>query len=256
MCLILFKYQPNEQQKLVLVANRDEYHQRETLRAGYWPHQPHIFGGIDNVANGSWLSVDTSGRLAALTNIRKPPYKDSSKQSRGHLVRDFLSQQQPAPEFIENLKQRDHEYGLFNLLLMDNTGFWCYSNDSHLAQRVSSGNHGLSNATLDTPWPKLTTSLLEFEKSFASNRLDDLQLIDTMQSQTKPKDKDLPDTGIGLEFERFLSPIFIQGEDYGTRCTTLLTINENAIKFTELSYAPTGKISDEVQQQIELNRHC
>ena len=253
MCLIVFNYQPSKRQKLVLVANRDEYHQRETLSARYWPDQPHIFGGIDNVANGSWLSVDTSGRLAALTNIRKPPYKDSSKLSRGHLVRDFLSQPLPAPEFIKNLKQRDNKYGLFNLLLMDNTGLWCYSNDSQQAQPVPPGQHGLSNATLDTPWPKLTTSLQEFKKSLTSNSLDESQLLNVMQSQTKPKDSELPDTGIGLEFERFLSPIFIQGEDYGTRCTTLLTIDENAIKFTELSYAPTGQISNEVRQEIDLS---
>jgi len=253
MCLIIFKYQPGEHYKLILVANRDEYHQRETMPAAYWPHQPHIFGGIDNVAGGSWLSTDTSGRLAALTNVRKPPYRDNTKLSRGHLVRDFLSQQCPAPDFINNLKQRSADYGLFNLLLMDNSGLWHYSNDSLQEEKVSAGIHGLSNATLDTPWPKLATAQAAFEKSLATNKVDHLQLLSTMQSQIKPQDDDLPNTGIGLEFERFLSPIFIQGEDYGTRCTTLLTIDHVSIKFLELSYASSGKINGEVQQKIILS---
>lgn len=252
MCLIVFKYQPTEDNKLILVANRDEYYQRESIPAEFWIEQPNIFGGIDAVAGGSWLSVDISGRLAALTNVRKPPYKDPTKLSRGHLVKDFLSQHASAPDFIKQLDNAGKDYGLFNLLLMDNSGLWHYSNDSCEATKVSAGIHGLSNATLDTPWPKLTTSVKAFENSLASNVIDELKLLSTMRSQTKPTDKDLPDTGIGIEFERFLSPIFIQGEEYGTRCTTLLTMNNTAVNFTEVSYSPTGQISGEVQQKIDF----
>ena len=252
MCLIIFKFQPDEHYKLILVANRDEYHQRETVPAGYWPNQPHIFGGIDNVGGGSWLSTDSSGRLAALTNVRKPPYRDDTKLSRGHLVRDFLSQQRPAPDFIKQLKSRSSNYGLFNLLIMDDTGLWHYSNDSLQVEKVSAGIHGLSNARLDTPWPKLSTARTAFEQSLAANKVDHLQLLSVMQSQIKPQDSDLPNTGIGLEFERFLSPIFIQGKDYGTRCTTLLTVDHTAVRFLELSYASDGKISGEIRQKIEL----
>lgn len=252
MCLIVFKYQPTEDNKLILAANRDEYYQREAIRAQFWPKQPNIFGGIDAVAGGSWLSVDTLGRLAALTNIRKPPYKDSTKLSRGFLVKDFLSQQYSATDFIEQLKNGGKEYGLFNLLLLDNTGLWHYSNDTCQVNEVSAGTHGLSNASLNTPWPKLTMSVQAFKNSLASNNADTLKVLSCMQSQVKPADEELPDTGIGLEFERFLSPIFIQGEEYGTRCTTLLTISKSAVNFTEVSYSPVGQISGEVQQKIEL----
>jgi len=252
MCLIVFKYQPTENNKLILAANRDEYYQREAIAAQFWPEQPNIFGGIDAVAGGSWLSIDTSGRLAALTNIRKPPYKDPTKLSRGFLVKDFLSQQYSAADFIKQLKNAGKDYGLFNLLLLDNTGLWHYSNDTCQVNEVSAGTHGLSNATLNTPWPKLTTSVKAMEGSSASNKVDTLKMLSTMQSRVKPADRDLPDTGIGLEFERFLSPIFIQGEEYGTRCTTLLTISNSVINFTEVSYSSLGQISGEVQQRISF----
>lgn len=190
--------------------------------------------------------------MAALTNIRKPPYRDNTKLSRGHLVRDFLSQQLTAPDFISSIEQRSTDYGLFNLLLMDNSGLWHYSNDSQETEKVAAGTHGLSNATLDTPWPKLTTAVGAFEKSLGKNKVDHLQLLSLMQSQIKPQDDELPNTGIELEFERFLSPIFIQGKDYGTRCTTLLTIDQATVKFLELSYAPNGKICGEVKQKINV----
>ncbi len=252
MCLIVFKYQPDEDNKLVLAANRDEYHQREAIPAKFWPEQPNIFGGIDAVAGGSWLSIDTSGRLAVLTNIRKPPYKDPIKLSRGYLVKDFLSQQYSAADFMKQLKNGGKDYGLFNLLLMDNTGLWHYSNDSCQTNKVLAGTHGLSNASLNTPWPKLTTSVKAFKNSLSSNNVDTLKILSAMQSRAQPADDALPNTGIGLEFERFLSPIFIQGEEYGTRCTTLLTISNSTVNFTEVSYSSAGQISGEVQQKIDL----
>ncbi|MEH6503739.1 MAG: NRDE family protein [Cycloclasticus sp.] len=255
MCLILFKYQPNEHYKLLLLANRDEYHQRQAKQADYWINHPHIFGGIDSVAGGSWLSVDTAGRLAAITNIRKPPFAKDNKLSRGHIINDFLSQQQPAPEFLDALKLNDTSYGLFNLLLFDKTGLWHYSSDTHISKQVEPGIHGLSNASLDTPWPKITTGSEQLKHVLDGDSIDPVELINIMQSEKKPIDAQLPHTGVGVEFERFLSTIFIRGENYGTRCTTLLTIdNEDFLQFVELSYDKDGHITSEVMQEIELSR--
>lgn len=255
MCLILFKYQPNEHYKLLLLANRDEYHQRQAKQADYWIDHPHIFGGIDSVAGGSWLSVDTAGRLAVITNIRKPPFAKDNKLSRGHIINDFLSQGQPAPEFLNALKLNDTSYGLFNLLLFDKTGLWHYSSDTHQAKPVEPGIHGLSNASLDTPWPKITTGSEQLKHVLDGDSIDPVELINIMQSEKKPLDAQLPHTGVGLEFERFLSTIFIRGENYGTRCTTLLTIDkENSLQFVELSYDKDGHITSEVMQEIELSR--
>jgi len=251
MCLILFAYQPSDKYKLVLIANRDESYQREAKPAAFWPQQPHIFGGIDCTEGGSWLSVDTTGRFAAITNVRKPPFTKVNERSRGHIVNDFLSSQQSASKFIDELKQTDTAYGLFNLLLFDASGLWHYSSDSHQAQRITPGIHGLCNASLNTPWPKLTRGCNQLKQQLAQLTLDDNQLLSIMQSTQQASDKELPNTGIGLELERFLSSAFIQGEDYGTRCSTLLTIDHNnSLELTELTYDKNGIDVLQVHQTI------
>ena len=251
MCLILFAHHATPQYKLVLIANRDEYHQREAKPADFWQNSPNIFGGIDCTAGGSWLSVDKSGRFAAITNIRKPPFKKTNTLSRGEIISQFLSRQQTAAEFINELKEKDHLYGLFNLLLLDDSGLWHYSSDSQQSQAVPHGIHGLSNASLDTPWPKLARSQAALEQQLSLPLIDESKLLNIMQSTERPSDEELPKTGVSLEFEQFLSSVFIQGDDYGTRCTTLLTIDHsNTMKFTELTYNVEGSESSRVQQII------
>ena len=251
MCLILFAHQYSAQYKLVLIANRDEFHQRAAKPAGFWQKNPDIFGGIDCTAGGSWLSVDKHGRMAAITNIRKPPFTKDHALSRGEIISQFLTGQQTASEFMHELKERDHFYGLFNLLLLDDSGLWHYSSDTQQSQNIRQGVHGLSNADLNTPWPKLTRSQAALKHQLTSPLIDENKLISIMQSTDRPSDNELPTTGVNLEFERLLSSAFIQGDGYGTRCTTLLTIdNDNSIKFTELTYDKLGIESSRVQQVI------
>ncbi len=251
MCLILFAYQHADNYKLVVIANRDESYQREAKPAAFWPQQPHIFGGIDCAEGGSWLSVDTTGRFAAITNIRKAPFSKDNERSRGHIISRFLSNQQTASEFMNELTKTDSQYGLFNLLLLDASGLWHYSSDSHQAQRIAPGIHGLSNASLDTAWPKLRIGRAKLEQQLAHAPLDNNQLLSIMQSTQQATDKQLPNTGVGLEFERFLSPAFIQGDDYGTRCSTLLTIDHNdCLEMTELTYDSDGVEVSQVHQTI------
>jgi len=251
MCLILFAYQHSEPYKLVLIANRDEYYQREAKPAAFWPQQASIFGGIDCTEGGSWLSVDTAGRLAAITNIRKPPFTKNNELSRGHIINDFLSSQQSASAFMDTLKQTDTAYGLFNLLLLDASGLWHYSSDTHQAQHLTTGVHGLCNAGLNTPWPKLTRGCDQLKQQLAQAPSDNNQLFSIVQSTQQAPDSQLPNTGIELAFERFLSSAFIQGEDYGTRCSTLLTIDHNnRLAFTELTYDKQGIECSRISQII------
>jgi len=254
MCLILFAHEYSKQYKLVLLANRDEYHKRATKKSGAWVNQPHIFGGIDLQAGGSWLSIDKSGRLAAITNVRKPPFGVTNKYSRGLLVSEFLSSDLCANDFLEELKPKSCDYGLFNLLLFDKSGLWHYSNDTGRSQRVERGIHGLCNASLDTPWPKLTTASKQFKQALERDCFEPSKLFGIMQSQVRPLDEELPNTGVSLEFERLLSSVFIKSVGYGTRCSTLITIDyNNVLEFCELSYNAHGDIKSEVSQIIELS---
>lgn len=253
MCLILFAHEHMKQYKLVLVANRDEYHQRETKKAARWQHQPRIFGGIDCVAGGSWLSVDDSGRLAAVTNVRKPPFGTNYKYSRGLLVSEFLSHNLTARDFMQALTQHRSDYGLFNLILLDDSGLWHYSNDTGVISQVEKGIHGLCNASLNTPWPKLSEGRKHFNYALDHDGFDPCHLFSMMQSQIRAPDEKLPKTGVNLEFERLLSSIFIKNTNYGTRSSTLITIDyNNVLEFCELSYKPCGSIKSQVSQSIPL----
>jgi len=251
MCLIVFAHQHFSGYKLVLLSNRDEYHERAATPAGFWPSYPKIFGGQDEVAGGSWLSVDTSGRLAAITNVRKQPFNTTAELSRGLLVSDFLKQSLSAADFINELKKNDAQYALFNLLLSDKSGLWHYSNDTHKIHQINKGVHGLSNASLNTPWPKLRDAVSALEH--AESAIDVSALLNIMHSEVRPSDSKLPSTGATLELERLLSAVFIKNDAYGTRCSTVITIDyENTLKFHEVSFDAKGKALTEVSQCIDI----
>lgn len=253
MCLILLANQYSPDFKLVLLSNRDEYHHRDASAAHYWPGSPNIFGGIDNKAKGSWLAVDTSGRFAAVTNIRKGRIESPKKYSRGLLVNDFLQQQIPAQEFIDNLRSQNDNYSPFNILLMDASGLWHYSSDTKVSTPVEVGLHGLSNATLNTPWPKVTKGIDLLKECFNNLPLSKARLLSCIASQQQADEKDLPNTGIDIDFERFLSSQFIISKEYGTRCTTLITIDHNdTLEFEEISFNAQGHIESTVKQSIQI----
>jgi uncharacterized protein with NRDE domain len=253
MCLILLAHEYIQEYKLILLSNRDEYHDRKALPAAFWKKSKNIFGGIDEREGGSWLSVDKKGRLAAVTNVRKAPFIEDNKKSRGKIVADFLKGTQNAETFLQKLQKKDADYGLFNLILFDSTGLWHYTNDGHTQKKIDAGIHGLSNASLNTPWPKVYSGCATFKHQLDDKPEDELALMQLMWSQERPSDAVLPYTGIELPFERLLSPIFIQSEDYGTRCSTLVTISNDTLKVHEYSYNTQGIINNEVQQTIVLD---
>jgi len=251
MCLIVFAHQYFSDYKLVILSNRDEYHERATAQARFWPEASLIFGGKDKVAGGSWLSVDAKGRLAAVTNIRKEPFNKKAALSRGLLVSDFLNQPLSAADFLNELKRKDTQYALFNLLLFDQTGLWYYSNDTRQIHQIDKGVHGLSNASLNTPWPKLCEAVSALEHTSPSMHIS--TLLNIMGSELRPHDNELPNTGVTLELERLLSAVFIKSKAYGTRCSTIITIDyENTLKFHELSFDAEGKSQAEVSQRIDI----
>ncbi|MGV6808217.1 MAG: NRDE family protein [bacterium] len=242
MCLITFAYRIHPKYKLVLVANRDEFHDRPTIEADRWKDPSDIVGGIDLRAGGTWLAASDSGRFAAVTNFREAQPSVGEK-SRGDLVRRFLIDRSSPADFAAKLSPEKHLYGGFNLLTSDSdTLFYC-SNRSDLSTPVSPGVYSLSNHLLDTPWPKSVWAKQRL-KTFLGTKQDEIEATDlfTLLSRTEPfKDDSLPATGVGLEMERTLSPPFIALEDYGTRCTTGITWDyQDNIAFAEQNFLPGG----------------
>ncbi len=225
MCLIVFEISEDPARGLLLAANRDEFYDRPTLAAAAWEDAPAIFAGRDLVGGGTWLGVSQSRRFAAVTNYRDPKAAKGSR-SRGELVSGFLSSEVPIGEYLEGIAGAASEFSGFNLIVGEShtAGIEAayFSNREGRVRRLGPGVYGLSNHLLDTPWPKVRRAKDLFLAVAAE---DDEALFELLSDRTFASDDELPDTGIGLERERMLSPIFIETPIYGTRCSTVVRLN-------------------------------
>ncbi|MEZ5539705.1 MAG: NRDE family protein [Pseudomonadales bacterium] len=237
MCLILFAWQSHPQYKLVVAANRDEFYARSSAPAHFWQDAPNILAGRDLEQGGTWLGVTRNARFAAITNVRDPSAPEGT-HSRGHLVRDFLSSNQSPAQFITQLQNHLADYSPFNLLLGDgNALHYCNSNGENFA--LQAGIYGLSNAALDTPWPKV-----EAGKQALTETLSDLEhesLFCLLADKTIASDDQLPNTGIPQWLEQKLSASFIHFDNYGTRCSSLvLQTHDHQTHFFERQFNEQG----------------
>lgn len=238
MCLILLAYRVHPRYPLILAANRDEFYQRPTVPAAFWESEPHLLAGRDLKSGGTWLGISRIGRIAALTNFRDPHSVRDNAPSRGGLVTDFLLGNMPPAEYLEILRQRSQVYNGFNLIFGDQEQLFVYSNRGNVPPLLQPGIHGLSNHLLDTPWPKVTRGKRALAEILAHGKQPAVEdIFALLVDCTLPDDSLLPDTGVGLETERLLAPLFISGPTYGTRSSTLIMIDENAlVTFSERTY--------------------
>lgn len=245
MCLIALAYRAHPAFELVVAANRDEYHARPTALAAAWEDAPEVFGGRDLSQGGSWLALSKRGRLACVTNVRRMASPDPAAPSRGGLVASFVRGRESAQAFSEGIAARAMAFAGFNLLLWDGSDLRYLNNHPAFVSRtVPPGVHVVSNADLDTPWPK-TERLREAMVAWvAAGEEDEAPLLAALADPRPASDGDLPDTGVGLDLERLLSPAFIVNPRYGTRCTTIATLGrDGSVRFTELRFDPSGRRS-------------
>lgn len=255
MCLITFASQASWEYPLVLVANRDESYQRPTQAAHFWKTEgyPHILAGKDLLGGGTWLGINIWGQWAALTNYRDWTALKENAPSRGALTLDFLKTKQSAYAYLQEMQNLAQNYNGFNLLVGDTTGIYHYSNVTDEIVQVPHGIHGLSNALLDTSWPKLTKAKQFLEKQLQQNNHPLTDIFPLMMDSTPAKDSQLPSTGLPLALERAMSSIFITTPDYGTRCTTLLVIDRNhKASFIERQFSPNDRSPLE-EKLVEIN---
>lgn len=259
MCLIVFSLGQHPQLPVVLAANRDEFHDRPTASMDWWNSDAaggNILAGRDLRSGGTWLSVSTSGTVSAVTNVREPG-GPIGERSRGELP--LLAQALPHDALETDLKARTLQYSGFNLLTVGQHDGWYFGNrDPHPGRQVHRGFYGLSNHLLQTPWPKLRrqrSRLRQILQDCNPSELPTLHatLTAMMQDSAQADDEDLPDTGVGLESERFLSAPFIIGDDYGTRATTIFTLRtDGEIRVTETSWNPAGRQAHQSVFQWQL----
>ncbi|WP_312571854.1 NRDE family protein [Stutzerimonas balearica] len=242
MCLIVLAWRPGHPLPLVVAANRDEFHKRPSLALGRWEDAPEIIAGRDLQAGGTWMGITETGRFAALTNIRIGG-QPAGKRSRGELPEAFLRGEAAPESFLRTLCGRLQDYAGFNLLVGDRDELWHLNSHSGTVQRLPGGIYGLSNADLDSPWPKLERARAAFTHCLLAPKPE--ALLELLADRQRAADSELPSTGVPLEWERLLSSIFITSPGYGTRASTaLLHHADGRLVVVERSYAADGRASD------------
>jgi len=230
MCVIFLAYQTHPGFPLILLANRDEFYARPTAGAKFWEDFPDIFAGRDLVHGGTWLGITNSGRFAAVTNFRDPE-ASAGKFSRGNLVGDFLKTDVSVENYLSEMRARAGEFSGFNLLVgeisAENQTVGYYSNREDNVKILAPGIYGLSNHLLDTPWRKVEWGKAALSKLLENGGFEKKKFLEILDDRTLADDADLPDTGIGLEREKLLSAIFIETPVYGTRSSSLVTVDKD-----------------------------
>lgn len=237
MCTILFAWQQDPEQPLLLAANRDEFHQRPTAPAE-WHND--VFSGIDLLAGGTWLGLHKAGRFAAVTNFREMPLQHQAL-SRGSLPMDFLTGNQTPAEYCASLLPVQQDYGPFNLLVCDGQSLWYMSNRGAAPRELAPGVYGMSNGLLNDPWPKVVRGRQALAEQHHAT---DDELFALLRDTYQPADHELPDTGVGVDMERRVAPLFIRSEEYGTRCSSVVRLRaKEGWSMVEQSWDPNGNAS-------------
>lgn len=254
MCIIFIITNKHPDFPIIIAANRDEYYSRPTASAHFWP-DVQILAGKDLLAGGTWLGVNRQGYFAAVTNYRQTELSVPS-QSRGLLVTHFLTGNHDFTEYFHRLSTTTHDYAgyncVFGQLSPENSQIMYFSNRAEKSASLNSGIYGLSNALLDTPWPKVITGKMHIETLLA-HAFDIEEWLQALRDSQGAEDEDLPDTGLTMATERMLAPIFIQGENYGTRSSTVITVSHTGIlSFYERTYTAGGTCIQNQQFSFEI----
>ena len=237
MCLIFVSLNNHPRYKLIIAANRDEFYQRKTAAADFWSDHPEVLGGRDLEANGTWMGMTRSGKISLLTNYRDPKNINPGAPSRGRLVSDYLESEIEPETYLMKIEPNGNRYNGFNLLTGTVDELWYFSNYSKGVQKLSPGLHGLSNHLLDTPWPKVIRGKERIRTILQPQDIDPDVLFEFLYDDQQAPDNQLPDTDVGLERERALSSMFIKSPGYGSRCSTVVLVDQqNKVVFAERVY--------------------
>jgi uncharacterized protein with NRDE domain len=257
MCLLVLAWRTHPRLKLVVAANRDEFHTRPAAPLASWTEPAGVIGGRDLQANGTWFAVDTRGRAGIVTNFREFGRRRRNAPSRGGLIPGYLAQDEAPGRFLRSLETDVPGYAGFNLLLADRDSLWYASNRAdEFARELPPGIYGLSNEFLDTPWPKLVrvrsrfTALLEADAASPGPLLTD-DLFELLADREMSPPEALPAGGLSPELARRLSAPFVLDETYGTRCSTVLTISaDGTLRIAERRFDASGDSSGETEHVL------
>lgn len=238
MCLILFAFHSHPDYPLILAANRDEFYRRPTHPLDFWPDERNILAGRDLEARGTWIGVSRDGRLAALTNLRGTSVPITDAPSRGDLVKGFLAGPESPEQYLNRIGTIGHRYNGFNLLVGSGDHLFYYSNQGLEIHRFQPGVYGISTCLLGTQWPKIEKGRAELADRVSDSReIQTEDFFQILEDRTFPPDKDIPHTGLDRDWERTLSPLFIESDAYGTRSSSVIFMGKTGeVTFSERTF--------------------
>lgn len=258
MCLLIFAHRVDPRYRLVLAANRDEFHARPTAPSTFWPEHPDLLAGRDLEQGGTWMGITRAGRFAAITNYRDPARTSPAPRSRGELPLNYLTGDPDPQSYLLGLRERTQEYAGFNLLVGDGDSLWYLTNSlAHQAsapQCLEPGIYGLSNASLDTPWPKVILGKRRLQALLENNEIDHEDLARVVGDRQLADLKDLRRQGLGNGMDQVLSAQFITAGSYGTRSsTTLWSDRQGVVRWRESSFDENGELAGRSEESFRLS---
>lgn len=252
MCLAVIALNAHPHYALVIAANRDEYHARAALPAAWWDEG--WLAGRDLAGGGTWLALSRTGRWALLTNVREPESRNPAAPTRGALVTAVLKDTAEPVASLTRLAAAATRYNGFNLIAGTVGAAHWLSHRAGGPHRVRPGVHAVSNADLDTPWPKVVQMRDALAQWCAAGTRDPEAVFAFLASRAMAPDEALPRTGVALDWERRLSAAFIVSPEYGTRCSTIVAIgHDGAATFLERTFGPDGNFSGSVEYRFDLS---
>jgi uncharacterized protein with NRDE domain len=246
MCLLVFALRKHPRLPLIVAGNRDEFHARPTRAAHWWPDKRDVVGGRDLQAGGTWLAMHRDGRFAAVTNFRDAHRERAGLKSRGHLITGFLGADVGAIEYLRSID--GSAYAGFNLLVADHESAGYLSNRGAGLRELSPGVYGLSNATLDDPWTKVTRTKSRLAELIDRDDINETTLMRILGDREKASTDEVQTNGLSFAMAHALTAPFIVHPDYGTRCSTVLTIDDaGEVSFLERSFDADGHPSGDAK---------
>lgn len=255
MCVLFLAVNQHPHFPLIIAANRDEIYARPTTSSQFWPSHPDILAGQDQEAGGTWMGITRSGYFSALTNIRAPSQPRIETRTRGELVSQYLQETPSNAEFSQRLRHNRQRYRGYNLIFGHWQDLQVYNNYNDQVLAASAGFYGLSNAALNSPWHKVSAGVRELTSLCQSmDNIDHEALFELLRNDTRAADEYLPNTGMPESLEKQLSSIFIHLPDYGTRSSTIVTVNrEQQVHWVERTYNANAQVSNEQRYQFAIS---
>jgi uncharacterized protein with NRDE domain len=260
MCLLVIAWRAHPRYRLVVAANRDEFHARAATPLARWPPPAEIIAGRDLRSQGTWLGIERERRFGVVTNFRELQPARAGAPSRGDLVPEYLGARgapatRRAAEFLAALEPRAHHYAGFNLLLSDADSLWYGSNrTTPFARGLTPGVYGLANESLDTPWPKLERVRSGFGTWLRQAPPAGVEgLFALLADRTPAAEPDVAHGGpLPPDWARALSAPFVLHPEYGTRCSTVLLLEEDGrLQLIERRFDPEGRLRGESEFRLE-----